>query len=172
MDSEIPAMVFGLDERTFGVVRGTQAGKPTQATKGWGRIQAFNRIAPARRIRLIIPPGGIAGSNPTPATNFQTLPERGRLMTVGKIYQVYVLQNSGGSRIRTPLVLYFRRPNRVWFKPRAVGRKRDWQGAVTCRCTKRFRVIGRGTTVMRTVSSFPTNMTGLAGTVAKRFILT
>ena len=66
-------MVSGLEQRTHEPIGCASAGDSTQATEGWSRFPMYDRIASHDGVSLIIPHCGIAGSNPAPATNFESL---------------------------------------------------------------------------------------------------
>jgi hypothetical protein len=68
MDKEIPwPLVNRLEQHRPVTDRGAQIGKSSQATERRRGFLQNDRLDPP--VRLIIPPRGILGSNPSPATN-------------------------------------------------------------------------------------------------------
>ena len=62
-------MDIGLDQRKDDLIGSPEAGEPLEAAEGWSWVEALDWAG--RVVRRTIPPGGIAGSNPAPATNFR-----------------------------------------------------------------------------------------------------
>ena len=72
-----------------------RAGSPVQILPLWwwaGKLIAGWSSPVARQAHNL----KVAGSNPAPATNFRSLQQVRGLMGTGNLYQVYVLQNTGG----------------------------------------------------------------------------
>src|SRR5438034_101223 len=79
MDSLSRPVAAHLDERAFIPFQSAQAGKPVEKTKGRPRLLQPHWAATS--IGLIIPQGGIPGSNPGPATNFRPVAQSAGLFS-------------------------------------------------------------------------------------------